>query len=161
MTNTPAYWQRIRAHYARHGAELTTCRSDWAIDPYAWDHDTGIVMTPIESALWHDIRAEGAVFYPQYPVGRFFVDFANPAAKIAIECDGAAFHTDKAKDAARDAELAKAGWHIYRITGNACVKDTTVSQDELGRPVVSLSAARLLIRSIADKHRIRFDGVHA
>lgn len=35
-------------------------------------------MTPIERWLWADIRHADAVFYPQYPVGNFFVDFANP-----------------------------------------------------------------------------------
>lgn len=158
MINTPAYWQRIRAHYKQHAAAIEGSAEHWGIDPYAWDHDAGIVMTPIESALWHDIRAEGAVLYPQYPVGRFFVDFASPAACVAIECDGAAFHTDKAKDAARDAELVKAGWTVYRISGSECIKDTIVTENEFGAPVVELSAARLLVRWIADTYSIRVGG---
>lgn len=96
-------WNALREHYARHAKVIEACdRNEWAMDPYAWS--TGIMrMTPIEEWLWHDIRDANAVFYPQYPIGGFFVDFANPRAKVAIECDGAAFHLDKSKDEARRA----------------------------------------------------------
>jgi very-short-patch-repair endonuclease len=116
-------WDRLRAHYRQYADALEEQDSDeWAIDAYAWE--TGMMqMTPIEAWLWADIRQANAVFYPQYPIGRFFVDFANPKAKVVIECDGAAYHLDKAKDAARDAELERKGWTVYRITGAECFKE--------------------------------------
>lgn len=94
-------------------------RNEWAIDPYAWD-EFGIRMTPIEAWLWGDIRQANVVMYPQYPVGRYFVDFANPVARVAFECDGAAFHQDKEKDARRQAEIEDMGWTVYRFTGSEC-----------------------------------------
>ena len=120
-------------------------QNEWGIDAYAWD--TGLIrMTMIESWLWHDIRAVDAVFYPQYPVAGFFVDFANPRAKVAIECDGAEFHQDKAKDAARDKKLIDAGWSVYRITGKDC-------RDGVGSD--SGSVARAFITKIANNHGLR------
>ena len=80
---TKPQWGRIRAYYQGHEQALLTERADrWALDPYEWAIDAGITLTPIEEALWHDLRQAGVVMYPQYPVGRFFVDFANPKAKV-------------------------------------------------------------------------------
>lgn len=141
------HWKQVRDFYAAlTPAILSTPKNEWASDPYAWDNGM-VVLTHIEDWLWADIRACDAVLYPQYPVLNFFVDFANPVAKVAIECDGAAFHQDKSKDAARDQRLRAAGWHVYRITGSDCRKDT----DEETR---ELSAARNFIQRICDRHGI-------
>jgi very-short-patch-repair endonuclease len=90
-------------------------------DPYAIA-DWSSIFTPIEDALWVDIRCAGIAMWPQFPVGRYFVDFGNPAARIAIECDGKAFH-DVEKDAARDADLNRLGWTVLRIPGWRCKKE--------------------------------------
>lgn len=55
--------------------------TEWGIDPYEVDWIR--LFTPIEFALWHDIRNANAVLYPQYPVGRYLVDFGNPVAQVA------------------------------------------------------------------------------
>lgn len=115
-------WEAAKWFYDRHRHFiLEEARNEWAIDPYAWS--PYIRLTPIEEWLWGDIRNANLVMYPQYPVAGFFLDFANPVAKVAIECDGAAYHQDKAKDAARDAKLAALGWKVYRITGSQCRTD--------------------------------------
>ncbi|MDP9991994.1 hypothetical protein J2W28_001022 [Variovorax boronicumulans] len=140
-------WNALRVHYARFTPLiLAEARNEWAIDPYAWDEGKGMMfMTPIERWLWSDIRDANAVFYPQYPVGRVFVDFANPKAKVVIECDGAAFHTDKAKDAARDAVLAADGWTVYRAPGWLCA---TEYDRDTGAP----SEAGAFVRAIVERH---------
>jgi very-short-patch-repair endonuclease len=119
---TKPNWEAIRRHYKALTPQILAERKDeWAVDAYTWDNI--IQLTPIEDWLWVQIRSADAIFYPQYPVGRFFVDFANPVARVAIECDGAAFHMDKAKDQRRDEELAGMGWKVYRVPGNICVRD--------------------------------------
>lgn len=146
----------IRNHYKKHGPQITRSNA-WDLDPYEWDvSGTGISLSPIEQAIWMDIRAEGAVFYPQFPVGRFFVDFANPVAKVAIECDGAAWHVDKDKDAARQAEIERAGWTVYRISGKDCKTDTGPFYDANGDLVSSLGAARAFIKQICAAHSVSF-----
>lgn len=88
-------------------------------DPYEiadWDS----IFTPIERALWWDIRANALPLWPQYPVGRYFVDFGNPVRRVAVECDGRAYHQDKEADAARDADLRRMGWTVLRIEGWQC-----------------------------------------
>lgn len=143
------HWSLIAAFYKKHNpAILASPRNEWAIDPYAWDTPQPMIfMTPIEEAFWADVRQIGAVLYPQYPVAGVFLDFANPIAKVAVECDGAQFHKDKTKDADRDAMLASRGWTIYRLTGRECRQDF----NEVTR---ELSAPAKLVQKLIQRHGI-------
>lgn len=141
-------WNGIVEFYKERHADIMAERSDeWALDPYEWDNRGLLHMTPIEEWLWADLRAEGAVMYPQYPVGGVFVDFGNPKAKVAIECDGRDYHLDKAKDAARDQMLAKLGWTVYRLTGSECRTDFDEEEMEI-------SYAQRRVREICERHPI-------
>lgn len=143
-------WQRIAAHYSRHQAAILAAgRNEWGIDPYAWDHEAGIRLTPIEQGLWHDIRAEDLVLYPQYPVAGHFVDFGNPVARVAIECDGRAYHQDQQRDAVRQRRIEAAGWTVFRIGGADCLKDFDEIEDDNGVLVITATVPRLLVRDIA------------
>lgn len=87
-------------------------------DPYKFGFQYG-GMTPIEKNVWNTIRGYGLELYPQFPVGKYYLDFANPFLKVAIEVDGKE-HLDPeriAKDAKRTYELSLAGWEIVRIPG--------------------------------------------
>lgn len=125
----------------------------WAIDPY--ESRLNEFMTPIEFSLWQDIRQEGCVLYPQYPVGRFFVDFGNPVARVAVECDGAAYHQDAEKDGRRQREIESMGWCVYRLTGRQCLEDFKEVKDrDTGDIRLVASDARNLIREIGRHHGI-------
>ena len=141
-------WNALRDLYAELTPQiLATPRNEWVTHAYSWNEGEQILtMTPIEAWLWHDIRTIDAVLYPQYPVGRVFVDFANPKAKVAIECDGAAFH-DARKDAERDARLAELGWRVYRAPGWLCRTD-------FDEKTMRISPAHQFVREIAEHHRI-------
>lgn len=121
---------------------LAEKKNAWVVTPCLLNEV--LRMTPIESAIWERIRAVNAVFYPQHPVDEFFADFANPVAKIAIECDGVAFHADKAKDAERDRRFQALGWLVYRIPGRLCI---TEFGDDMEEPF-SLK----FIRAISERH---------
>jgi very-short-patch-repair endonuclease len=140
-------WNLIKEYYDLMDQKiLKEAKNEWAIDAYAWD--TGLItMTPIERWFWSDIRKANAVLYPQYPAHGFFLDFANPVAKVGIECDGRDFHLDKEKDAKRDALLGKHGWMVYRISGSDCMKEF---DEESNTP----SASMEFIRHICNVHGI-------
>lgn len=141
-------WKRVREHYKTMTPRiLAGVSNEWATDAYAWEN-AGIRMTPIESWLWADIREANVVMYPQYPVGGVFVDFGNPMAKVAIECDGRDYHQDKAKDKARDDRLAAMGWTVYRLTGSECRQD-------FNEETMTSGAARKLVDFIARNHRVQ------
>ncbi len=73
-------------------------------------------------------RTAGAIS-PQYPVGRYHVDFAvfvenfhGDILRIAVECDGHDFHektkAQAARDKKRDRFLQTEGWRVLRFTGS-------------------------------------------
>jgi very-short-patch-repair endonuclease len=81
--------------------------------------DIRALLTPIEYNVWCDIRYIGVPFYPQWPVGKYFIDFADPIKKIGIEVDGKIHNKEKTKmnDGIRTSYLSENGWCIYRIPG--------------------------------------------
>lgn len=89
-------------------------------DPYIVDWS--LIFTPIEFDAWYSIRSGGHRMYPQFPVGRYFADFADPWARVIVECDGKEWH-DKERDKRRDRDLARAGWWVHRIEGWRCRLD--------------------------------------
>lgn len=105
-------FQEIRRMYET--TDLSAC------GPYPMDWLP--MFSPIERATWGEIRMYGLPFWPQYPIGPFFADFADPVKQIVIECDGAAFHKDKAKDKRRDEFMNNCGWTVYRLPGSVCNK---------------------------------------
>lgn len=151
------HWDAIRSHYElNRWAIMEAPRHQYGIDPYEWDMGLGIIhMTPIERAIWCDIRNTGIVMYPQWPACGFFMDFANPVAKVAIECDGREFH-DPEEDAKRDAGLAFFGWKVFRMKGSDCLRDGT--EDESGH--YQPSPGELLCNQLARDFKIspRFAG---
>jgi very-short-patch-repair endonuclease len=143
---TASYWNNIRNFYKSVNPQIMAEKANiYAVDPYGVD----VEMTPIERMMWSDIRSLGAVFYPQYPLSGVFVDFANPVAKVAIECDGKSFH-NPIKDKFRDEKLVGLGWTIYRISGSDCVKDGVFIDDDK----YELSPGEVLIKHIKKTHGV-------
>lgn len=115
----------IRGRYAEYQRLVDAGHADWLHgDPYLIA-DWLNIFTPIEKAAWSDIRGLPFAVWPQFPVGKYVVDFAIVHKRIAIECDGAAYH-DAERDAKRDSELNDSGWRVVRITGSDCWSDKCV-----------------------------------
>ena len=114
----------LRNHYERNRDEIINLskKNRWC-NAYANEIDFVSIMSPIEFSAWQAIRSICKIpLYPQYPVGQYWVDFANPHHKIVLECDGKEFHQDIEKDKDRDYFLNSMGWTVYRATGSECNK---------------------------------------
>lgn len=136
---------QIRQFYADAMPQIEEC------PPYLWAFDPFIAaqvaeFTPIEAALWSDLREEGAVMYPQFPIGGYFVDFGNPLAKVAIECDGAHHLLQVGEDAERQADIEARGWTVFRLTGGECLRNGSAIWE---RGSIEVSPAVRLIREVA------------
>lgn len=62
----------------------------------------------------------------QVPCGRYRIDLALPESRLAIECDGKAFHStkeQKAHDYRKNAYLRKNGWKVLRFSGSRIHRD--------------------------------------
>jgi very-short-patch-repair endonuclease len=136
-------WNFIRDYYAANEADILSAQpGKWGVPINEVDWRS--MFSPIESAMWDAIRMHGAILYPQYPVAGVFLDFGNPQAKVAVECDGFQWHMDRVKDCERDEKLRTLGWTVYRVSGSKCMTQTRFDTDdnevELGYPVAMIRA---------------------
>lgn len=82
--------------------------------------------TSIELALHAALTAAGIPTEREYKTGRYNIDLAIPAARLAIEADGTYWHSlpkQQAADARKDAALGQAGWRVLRFGENAITTD--------------------------------------
>lgn len=143
--DTSTYFRNLKWLWEAHMPKLEDGYHPYFVD---W----GKLFTPIESAVWQDIRSLPMEFYPQYPVGKRFIDFADPKLKIGIECDGKAFHS-REKDVQRDLELMELGWTIYHLKGADCLTEDLDSEPkEQDKRKWMLSSSAGLSRAIFHKY---------
>ncbi len=72
----------------------------------------------------------------QHVVGRYRLDVAWPAWRVAVECDGFQFHGGREsfeRDRERDATLAAVGWVVWRYTWRQITQRESWVADQLGR----------------------------
>src|SRR5260221_14641716 len=95
-------------------------------------HDFSPYMSPIEENVWSDIRRHiPQAFLWQYPCGKFFIDFASPKLKVALEVDGKEYHQDHRKDWLRDHYLLSHGYEcVYHIPGFITFQQLFSESDE-------------------------------
>jgi very-short-patch-repair endonuclease len=79
--------------------------------------------TSAEAKLWsklRDRRLDGLKFVRQAPIESYFVDFLCRDRKIIVEVDGGTHATDAeiVADAAREAELRRRGYRVFRATND-------------------------------------------
>lgn len=111
----PEFWRAVREIYRLEQPSIA------AGEFCAYIVDWNRCFTPIEREMWMTLRYAGVRMYPQFPIGRYIADFANPWTKEVVECDGVQWH-DPEKDAARDVAMAGKGWTVHRISGSDCMR---------------------------------------
>lgn len=115
--------QEIKQYYQKNYDKIIKHHSDGRNTMYrANPCDWTTIFSPIEFDAWQSIRCKGNIpLYPQFPVGKYYIDFGNPFYKVGLELDGKNYH-DQNKDFNRDIELHQLGWKIIRINGFEMVK---------------------------------------
>lgn len=98
------------------------------VNPYILDWQG--YLNENEFSVFATCRCIGVAFYPQYSVGKFCLDFANPYYKIGIEVDSNTYHTYE-KDLQRDIELKKLGWKIYHLTSAESYSNSKQNMQEI------------------------------
>lgn len=80
-----------------------------------------------EGTLWQVLRTRpgGLKFRRQHPMGPFVLDFYCPAAKLAIEVDGASHDMgdNPERDARRDVWLKEQGLRMLRVKAADVLED--------------------------------------
>jgi len=73
-----------------------------------------------------EVKSQYPIKYGKDSLNRdryYFVDFAIPENKIAIECDGSYWHKDIEKDRIRQDRIESLGWTVLRFTEEEVNKD--------------------------------------
>nr|WP_144922397.1 DUF559 domain-containing protein [Paenibacillus bovis] len=74
----------------------------------------------IERRLYKALQYRGYYVRTQVRCGKYRIDIALPAYRLAIECDGKAYHSSpeqKAHDRRKNAYLRRNGWRVLRFSG--------------------------------------------
>lgn len=82
--------------------------------------------SPIERQLFDALTFHGYAVTTQVSCGKYRIDIALVGPRIAIECDGKAFHSSpeqKAHDRRKNAYLRKNGWTVLRFSGRMISRD--------------------------------------
>ena len=75
----------------------------------------------IESRLYRAVVLRGFYVRTQMPCGKYRIDIALPTYRIAIECDGRAYHStpeQNAHDRRKNSYLRRHGWRVLRFSGS-------------------------------------------
>ena len=91
-------------------------------------------MSEPEAMLWSRLRGRSAdrpTFRRQHPFGSVILDFHCPSARLAVEVDGSTHWDDeaRARDATKDAWLARQGVTVLRIPASAIYRSVNAAAD--------------------------------
>ena len=100
-------------------------------------------MSLPEVLLWRVLKGQplGMKFRRQFPVLKYYADFACLSARLLIEVDGIAHDMGDRpeRDELRDAELTQAGWRVVRIPATDILKDVQAAAEAIVKLAHSLS----------------------
>lgn len=114
----------------------------FAYAPDQWLESTQAVNplaeSPFEEAVYADLVRLGYKVTAQVPVGHYRIDLVaeDDDARVAIECDGDAYHQDAAADLSRQIVLERCGWKFIRVRGSEYYRHP---QDAINRIVRELN----------------------
>jgi very-short-patch-repair endonuclease len=96
--------------------------------------------SPLEKLLQAALMKTGLSFSTQRVLlGRYCVDILIDQAPVIIEADGALHNLRREKDVKRDADLAEAGYRVFRLTG------AQINRDAMGCVAEVVKAAGLTL----------------
>ncbi|MGF9565851.1 DUF559 domain-containing protein [Neorhizobium sp. JUb45] len=95
-----------------------------------------------EAKLWNELRnrqLNGVKLMRQFPIGRYFADFACREAHLVVEVDGSQ-HSGSAHDRHRDDVMTQEGWAILRFWN----VDVLTETEAVTETIVAVLDGRLL-----------------
>ncbi|WP_370012844.1 AAA domain-containing protein [Nocardiopsis sp. LDBS0036] len=129
---------------------------DYLERPAAEQDGTGIGHVPanervdpfdsvFEQRVYLALRERGYRVLPQFPAGPYRIDLVveGGTRRLAVECDGDAFHTEEnaADDADRQRELERVGWTFVRIRGSRFFRDSEAALQPLWKQLEEMGIA--------------------
>ncbi len=105
-----------------------------------------------EEKLWNELRnrqLNGFKFVRQFPIGRYFADFACREVHLVVEVDGSQ-HSGSSYDRHRDEFMNRNGWAILRFWNGDVLTET----EAVTETIVAVLDGRLI--EAVDTSEMRF-----
>jgi very-short-patch-repair endonuclease len=105
-----------------------------------------------EAKLWSELRnrrLNGFKFVRQFPIGRYFADFACREGNLVVEMDGSQHADNYAYDRLRDNVMNAEGWSVARFANTAAL----VEMNSVLETIVAILDGRLTEPSEASDFR--------
>ena len=101
--------------------------------------EAGGFDSPLELDLYEALLKQGIAAKTGVVVGHHRLDLAieHDGIRLDVECDGAAFHMDREKDAARDRAIEAEGWRVMRFSGRHLSRDMEGCVEAIMKKVAS------------------------
>ncbi|WP_312365757.1 DUF559 domain-containing protein [Ensifer sp.] len=96
-----------------------------------------------EETLWADLRGRrlnGYKFVRQFPIGRYFADFACRDHHLVVEVDGSQ-HANMSSDSIRDMYMVTNGWSVVRFWNTHVLRE----RGTVLETIVAIIEKRLLV----------------
>lgn len=99
-----------------------------------------MIASKAELAIWNELgrwpmwNLNTTLLVPQFKIGRYYVDFALPDLKLAVEIDGRKYHSERdvfVRDRQRQRVIEKAGWRVVRFAALETLNDPAACLMEL------------------------------
>ena len=109
---------------------------------YAARLEAGGFDSPLELNLYEALLKRGIATKTGIVVGRHRLDLAieQDDIRLDVECDGAAFHVDREKDATRDRAIEAEGWKVMRFSGRQLSRDRVGCIEMIMKSITSTTA---------------------
>jgi very-short-patch-repair endonuclease len=134
----------------------------WAADPASASRAKAEAFRKAESPFEKEVISRlvdgGYRVKPQYPVGAYRIDIVveGESSRIAVECDGDAFHSSPNQirsDLDRQALLERMGWQFFRLRGSDFYRDPEAAFRRLVARLDELGIKPLGQESVSGKHQ--------
>lgn len=101
----------------------------------------------VEAVLWSELRGRrlnGFKFVRQFPIERYFADFACRQMKLVVEADGSQ-HADEAYDCVRDQRMNALGWSVARFWSHEVIQQRQAVLDT----IIEILEGRVLRQTVS------------
>lgn len=87
--------------------------------------------TPVEAVVRQMLEFSGFKFFAEFPIDKYFFDFAIPKLRMLIEVDGAGYHRrnyQKNRDRRKNKIAKDEQWHLIRIRPSSRMGNEVLSK---------------------------------
>ncbi|WP_052807261.1 endonuclease domain-containing protein [Risungbinella massiliensis] len=136
------FWLKVKREF-QFWKRLFTFFAQWKRTSKLPDWQRLKTESYIEARLYDALKQAGYNVHAQYQIAGYAVDLVLKKERIAIECDGANYHSSpdqKRNDRKKTRVLRKYGWKVLRFTGRQINQNINGVLEKIAKEVLAQKA---------------------